>query len=505
MNEQTDLNDQQNYVAAIDLGSNSFHMVITLERERGDIRIVDKVREMIRLGAGLQPDGTLTKDSQERAFNCLERFQQRLKSIPPHRIRAVGTNTFRAAKNSHEFLRCAEQSLGHPISIISGREEARLVYLGAAFGLTAAERNRLVIDIGGGSTELIIGQSFTPVTMDSLYIGCVSITRKYFQDGVISRSRIAQAEKFIQREVETVVQRYCDLGWDEVVGTSGTIKAIGNLGNHLGIKKDWISLNSIEVVEKWLLNCGQSKKLTHISEQRRAVFIGGFIILSVILKELGIKKIEISDGALREGVVYDLINRLHDEDVRFAGIRRLASYFDVDQNQSRRVENLALLLLSQVRESWSLQDPIHQKLLIWASQLHEIGMSVSYSHHNQHGAYIVENSDIDGFSKQVQRMLAVMVRNSRQQFRFTEFAWLSLDSTLEIKRLTSLLRLAISFYRGRNDSDLSKISIEAEENNLVLTIDRDWAENHPLTIFDLEMEKANLQSIHLDLGIVLSR
>ncbi len=493
--------DWQRYIAAVDLGSNSFHMVIARENEQGGIQIVDKVREMVRLGAGLQIDGNLSQASRSRAVSCLERFRQRLQSIPRHRIRAVGTNTFRAAKNSQHFQVQAEQALGHPISVISGHEEARLIYLGAAFDLFVTKRKRLVIDIGGGSTELIVGSGFTPLAMDSLYIGCVSLTRRFFENGKITTDRIARAKRMVQRELETIVRKYRKEGWDEVVGTSGTIKATDRISRQLGIKEDWISASGVDAIEEWILECGHSAGLSWVSEQRREVFVGGFMILATIFREFGCDRIEVSEGALREGVAYDLIDRLHDEDSRFNGVRNLASLFGPDERQAQRVQSLAVSFLEQVEDGWGLKRPIYRKLLIWGAQLHEIGIGISYSHHHLHGAYMIENSDMNGFSRQVQRILALLVKNSRQKLHLSEEEWMTPEWAMAAKKLTVLLRLAITMYRGRSDMDLDGINILIRENGLVLTINPDWKMAHPLTMFDLETERAYLKSVGLNMQI----
>ncbi len=491
--------DNWDYVATIDLGSNSFHMLIAIEGEEGGIRIVDRVREMVRLGAGIQGDRTLSEESQQRALKCLGRFRERLSVIPPYRIRAVGTNTLRVARNSGEFLARAEEVLGHPISIISGREEARLVYLGAAFGLAVSKRKRLVIDIGGGSTEIIAGQGYRPLQLDSLYIGCVSMTRRFFEDGKITERRINSAAQFVRRELETIVSKYRQLGWDEVVGASGTIRAIDKLSRDLGIKKDWISHAGIEAIRNWMTKSQASKNLSLISEQRRPVFVGGFMILSELFREFGITRIEVSDGALREGVAYDLIDRLHDEDARVSAVRELAGFFGPDPNQAGRVGKLAELLLNQVRQSWELQEDIDHKLIFWAAQLHEIGIGISYAHHHLHGAYIIENSDLDGFSRQVQRMLALIVGNSRQKLRFNDIEWLPPKNALKIKRLTVILRLAITFFRGRSDVVPSKTTLEVRGNSLTLIMDSQWSKSHPLTVFDMQTERDYLAAAGFNL------
>jgi len=479
----------RDYVATIDLGSNSFHMLIAVEGEEGGIRIVDRVREMIRLGAGLQSDRTLSEESQERAFRCLGRFRERLSAIPPHRVSTVGTNTLRVARNSREFLARAEEILGHPISVISGHEEARLVYLGAAFGLAVSNRKRLVIDIGGGSTEIIAGQGYRPLQLDSLYIGCVSMTRRFFDDGKITKDRMETAGQFVRRELETIVSKYRQLGWDEVVGTSGTIRAIDKLSRNLGIKKDWISHEGIDAIRNWMLQNQKSEALGLVSEQRRPVFVGGFTILSEFLAEFGITGIEVSDGALREGVAYDLIDRLHDEDARFSAVRELANFFGSDSHQAGRIGRLAQSLLNQVQQSWGLDEDIHHKLILWAAQLHEIGIGISYAHHHLHGAYIIENSDMDGFSRQAQRMLALIVGNSRQKLRFDDIDWLPLQSAEKIKRLTVILRLAITFFRGRSDVTLDETILQARDNSLTVIMNAQWSQSRPLTVYDLQTEK----------------
>ncbi len=302
---------KKRFVCAIDLGSNSFHMVIADVGERGSIKIMDQMREMVRLNAGLDSQGTLSGEAQDRALQCLRRFRQWLDNIPAHRIRAVGTNTLRNARNSEVFLKRAEAALGHPISVVSGHEEARLIYLGAAFGLSTRGKQRLVVDIGGGSTELIVGKSHRPLHMDSLEIGCVSLTRRVFGDGCITGSRFRKARNLVSIELQPVIGAYRKLKWQEVVGTSGTIKAVDRAARELGMEQDWLSAKSMAEVKKWLLASKNSQSLGYVSDQRKPVFAAGFVILATIFRELGINRMDISQGALREGVAYDLIGRLH--------------------------------------------------------------------------------------------------------------------------------------------------------------------------------------------------
>ena len=493
--------EKQKFVAAIDLGSNSFHMVIAREAEHGTLKIIDRVREMVRLNAGLDENGYLSEASQQKALECLKRFRQRLNTIPYHRIRAVGTNTIRSAHNGDEFLERAQQELSHPISVVSGHEEARLVYLGAAFDLVTSAHRRLVVDIGGGSTELIVGEGYQPLHMDSLELGCVSLTRKVFSNGKYTATKLQSAKNLTLMELEPVINKYKNLNWQEVVGTSGTIKAIDKVSRELGISQDWISNESMQIIENWIIDAKHSKSLSHVSVQRRPVFVAGFIILSTIFQKLGITRMDISQGALREGVAYDLIGRLHNEDSRYQGVNSLADHFNPDLEQAKRVQKLAVALLNQVKGHWHLDQGISDKLLFWAAQLHEIGSAISYSQYHLHGAYIIENSNINGFSRQMQKALALLVQGHRQKFDLEIYSKLPTEWSERIIKLTILLRLSVIFYRSRDDSELSEIELTANGKNIRIRLPNTWYSDHPMTVFDLNIERQILESMGYILDI----
>ena len=493
--------EKENYVAAIDLGSNSFHMVIADAGDHGSIKIMDQVREMIRLNAGLDPDRNLSGEAQQRALECLHRFRQCLTGIPVHRIRAVGTNTLRNAQNSDAFLKCAEAALGHPISVVSGHEEARLVYLGAAFDLSTRGKKRLVVDIGGGSTELIVGKSHKPLHMDSLEIGCVSLTRNVFDDGCITKSQFKRAKNLVSMELQPVIGAYRKLKWQEAVGTSGTIKAVDNVARELGVEQDWVSAKSMAKVKKWILDAKYSHSLSHVSDQRRPVFAAGFVILSTIFEELGINRMDISQGALREGVAYDLIGRLHDEDSRFHGVASLVTQFKTDPEQANRVQNLAIRFLDQVKDDWDLQENLNYKLLYWSARLHEVGISVSYDQYHLHSAYIIEHSNMDGFSRQIQKVLALLVRCHRLKIEIDAIARLPDEWVERVTRLIILLRLAVAFYRSRSDVDLFGILIKVSNRQVIVSFPKGWGRAHPLTVFDLENEKLVFESMGYGLEV----
>ena len=464
-------------------------MVIAEPDEKGNLQFVDRVKEMVRLNAGLDEQGNLDQDSQQRALECLDRFGQRVRGIPAARVRAVGTNTFRAAHNAETFIEKAESALGHHISIVSGHEEARLVYLGAAFSLESSGRRRLVIDIGGGSTELIIGQGYDALSMHSLYMGCVSFSRRFFGDGKITRKRIQAARAAVLQELEPLIRDYLELGWEEVVGTSGTIRAVDDLGRAIGGEQDWLTPSVLDKIERYLLEVGDSGKLEHVSDRRKPVFAGGYCIISGIFKALNILRLDCASGALREGVLFDLNGRLRDLDSRDQGVTALASRFMVDNAQAERVRQTCLSLLAQVLYDWQLDQVIHRKMLGWASQLHEIGISIAFNQNHKHGSYIVENSDIDGFSRQQQRILALLIRSHRQKFPTELFEPLPFASRTRVTRMAVLLRMSVALNRGRIDTTLPVLKLTPTDNGVMLSIPKKWCADHPLTVMDLESEQ----------------
>ncbi len=488
-------------LAALDLGSNSFHMIIAEQDATGGLNVIDRVKEMVRLNAGLDESGNLSEESQRNAIDCLQRFRQRLQDIPSRQVRAVGTNTFRAAHNSTEFIRRAEATLGHHISIISGHEEARLIYLGAAFSLETHGQRRLVIDIGGGSTELIIGSGHDAQIMDSLYMGCVSMTRKCFPEGMITAENLQRARAAAAQELEPVVGKYLGAAWEEVVGTSGSIRAVDNLSRSLGVRHDWVSPESFDCIEAWLLERGHANRLDLVPEQRRPVFAGGYAIISSIFRILKLERVDCASGALREGVLYDLNGRLRDLDSRDRGVMAMVARFNLDRTQAERVEKTCMFLLDPVRKSWNLEEIIWRKLLSWACMLHEIGTAIAFSQNHKHGGYIIENADINGFSRQQQRVLSLLVRSHRQKFPLALFDEVPDDTREQTIHAAMLLRLAMAFNRGRTHTVQPSIRLTAARHQLVLGLEKEWCDHHPLTMMDLETEVHYLAQVGFDLKI----
>ncbi|MBW2462750.1 MAG: Ppx/GppA family phosphatase, partial [Deltaproteobacteria bacterium] len=396
-------------VAAVDLGSNSFHMLVARIVD-GEVHVVDRIKERVALAEGLAIDRSLSPEAQKRAIACLERFGQRLEHMAGDNVRAVGTNTLRAAKDARRFLERAEAALGHRIEIISGREEARLVYLGVANTLASPEGRRLVVDIGGGSTECIIGEGFEPSVADSLYMGHITWTQRYFSGGRITAAGMADARTAAALEAESIQREYQGIGWEEAVGASGTILAIDAIVRENGWGEA-ITPKGLKKLRRALVEAGRADKilLAGLQDARKPVIAGGAAILSGVFDILGIQAMCPSEGAVREGVVYDLVGRMRDQDVREGTVRHLEERYHVDVEQAARVERTASALLEQAADDLELDQGGSRDYVRWASRLHEIGVSLSYSGYHKHGAYILEHTDMPGFSRDTQQILACMV------------------------------------------------------------------------------------------------
>lgn len=491
------------FLAAIDLGSNSFHMKIARVESSGRLRTVDRMREMVQLASGLDEHNTLTEETIDRALGCLQRFGQRLTEIPAGNVRAVGTNTLRKARNSTEFLRQAEAVLDHQVDIISGYEEARLVYLGVAHSIQTDAQKRLVIDIGGGSTELIVGAGFKPQQKQSLYMGCVNMSRKFFADGRITKKRMRAAELFALRELESLRTNYSGAGWEEAIGSSGTIRAISNIVRQQGWHDHMITAEALDKLSTLLIELGDTNKIRMdgVEPLRASVLPGGVAILMAAFSSLAIKEMITSDGALREGLLYDMLGRISNADVRNETVIDLGERFHVGSLQVERVKSCAQNLHRQVAKPWRLSDSYHEKLLTWAAHLHEIGLDISHAQYHRHGAYLIQHADLPGFSRQEQTTLAALVRSHRRKFNKDLFEAMPDKTARKARRLTVLLRLAVLLSRSRSDAAWPELTLSADASNLSLQFPPGWLEEHPLTQADLEQETVYLKSAGFKLSI----
>ena len=488
-------------LAALDLGSNSFHLLVAQET-KGRIQVVDKIKEMVRLAEGLDADDNLSEPVAQRALACLERFGQRLRDLPADNVRVVATNTLRRANNAAEFIRRAEAALGHTVEVISGREEARLIYLGVCHALEATQERRLVVDIGGGSTEVILGKRFEAELMESLYMGCVGLSRSYFPDGRIRAGQFEAAVNHARQELEPIRRAYRQMGWDTAVGASGTILAAQEILNHMGRDQGGLTLNGLEQIRRALVGAKEISRLSipGLPSERAPVFPGGLAILYAIFESLDIERMQATSGALREGVIHDLLGRVQHQDVRESTVGNLSARYHVDVRHAERVRESALLLLDQVAADWRLTDPDDRLLLGWAADLHEIGMDIAHSQYHKHGGYLVRYMDMPGYSSWEQRQLAALVRAHRRKFPMAEPAFAGPQGT-RLVRLAVLLRIAVVLHRNRGTRPLPHVGLSVEGERLSLSLPSAWLRRHPLTRLDLKQEAAFLNAVPLHLSV----
>ncbi len=493
-------NSNESY-AAVDLGSNSFHMIVANVVD-GRAIIVDRIKEMVRLAGGLDEERRLTEEAMEIALQCLERFGQRIKTIPASNIRAVGTNTLRQARNGTQFLTRANTALGHNIEIISGREEARLVYLGVAHSIFNDTDKRLVVDIGGGSTELIIGKGYDTDLTESLFMGCVSISQRFFEDGEITAKRVRKANIAALQELENIQGLYRSYGWHHTIGTSGTIRSILDVVIGQGWNDSAITPDALDKLKKSLISLGNINNIDfkELSSNRLPVFIGGVVVLSAVFEALNIESMVFSDGALREGLLHDQIGRLHNIDVRDKTVDRLMNRYSVDGEHASRVEKITKYLFKNIKSEWQLDKNEDLKMIRWAARLHEVGLAIAHNQYHKHGAYLLSNSDMPGFSRQEQVLLSILVRLHRRKIVLDIFDQVTDDDKNKLIKLVIILRLAVVLNRSRNTIKTPDVDIVISKQKINLKFQEGWLKDHPLTEADLETEANYLSVIDYKLG-----
>jgi exopolyphosphatase/guanosine-5'-triphosphate,3'-diphosphate pyrophosphatase len=481
-------------LAAIDLGSNSFHMIVA-NMVDGNIVVVDRIKDSVRLAAGLDKDNYISPEARERALQCLREFGQRIADLPEGAVSAVGTNTLRKAKNSKDFLIAAHDALGFEIETITGLEEARLIYLGVAHSMAGAEGRRLVVDIGGGSTEVIIGEEFETLFRESLYMGCVSFSKRFFGDGELSKGRFKKARIQAMLELRSVQDFYLRQGWQTAIGASGTIKSIAQVSQEMGWCETGITAESLENIRNAMLEAGHIDKLNlkGLSEDRLPVIAGGVAVLSTVFEALKIEHMLVSDGALREGLLYDNIDRIHHSDIRDNAIRAFADRFSVDRAHVDRVKKTAHRLYRECASPWGIDEPEMQSMLEWAAEVHEVGLSISHSGYHKHGAYLVEYTELAGFTREQHRALAALVRSHRRKFNNRIFKELPGDDGEKIRRLAIIFRLAVLLHRSRRDREFHDLRLKIGEDSLKLIFPDGWLDDHPLNYADLTAEKSYLK------------
>ncbi|MDO1530144.1 Ppx/GppA phosphatase family protein [Fulvimonas sp. R45] len=483
------------------MGSNSFHLMVA-RVEHGEPRIIDRLRDSVRIAAGLRADGSLDAAHRARAMDCLARFGQRIAGIPSSHVRAVATNTVRQLATPQSFLTAAEAALGHPVEVVSGREEGRLIFLGAAHGLPASREHRLVIDVGGGSTEFIIGRGLAPLQTESVQAGCIASTLRFFPGGKLTRKRWQRANNEIGVLLQQFAEDYREAGWLDAYGSSGSAKAIGATVQAMKLSDDGITPAALAALREALLEQGQiaTLKLPGLAEERAPVIAGAVVILEAAFEALGIQRLRVCESSMREGLLWDLLGRAGGSDPRTASIDALATRYGVDRAQARRVESTALALFDQVAKSWKL-DGEAREWLSWAARVHEIGLAIAHSQHHRHGAYILRHADMAGFSRQEQQLLAAIVEAHRRKPDKAAFAALPQRYRQLARQITALLRLAVLFRRARRAESLPPLRLAATSQRLRLGLPAGWLEQHPLSEADLTQEVAPMGELGLALEV----
>ncbi|KAF1710423.1 exopolyphosphatase [Pseudoxanthomonas kalamensis DSM 18571] len=499
-NAATSLQDGE-HLAAIDIGSNSFHMVVA-RYTLGQLRVVDRLRETVRMADGLDGKGGLASKAQKRALECLARFGQRIRDFPTAHVRALATNTVRQLRDPQGFLQPAEAALGKPIEVVSGREEARLIYLGVAHAQPPRPGQlRLVIDIGGGSTEFIIGRGFEQIERESLQAGCIASTRRFFPDGKLSKKRWKDGLDEIGAEFQQFAQQYRALGWQEAIGSSGTHKAIGEICAAMKLTKGAITIEALPQLRDRLLQANHINRidLPGLSNDRKPIIAGGVLVLEAAFNALGLQRLMVSKAAMREGILYDMLGRGSDKDPRDTSVASLTQRYGIDEIQAARVEATAMRLFEQVEHVWQLNDD-DARQLIWAARLHEIGLVIAHSQYHVHGAYMLENSDIAGFSRQEQQVLAALVRTHRRSVPKGAFEALPDRLLLSARRKSALLRLAVLLHRSHEGDPIPKLDLTADGDSLGLVVSKKWVEGRPLLRADLLGEPEDIAGLGIAFG-----
>lgn len=497
-------------VAAVDLGSNSFRMLVAqvVKTPSGtQLRPIDTLRESVRLAAGLTENKLLGNEAYQRGLAAIRRFGERIRGFDSANVRAVATNTLRVAKNASSFIRDAEEALGFPIEVIAGVEEARLIYIGAAHEVSAVQGNRLVVDIGGGSTEFIVGKGYEPKLMESLYIGCVSHSLRFFPKGDIDAHAFKEAELAARREIQVISGAYLKSGWKQVIGSSGTARALADLiaENNFNAQQNegltmgrvngasgLITRDGLRAMKRHLLkyeNLSQVE-LRGLKDDRRAVWPGGLAIMIAVFDELGIESMEVTDAALRVGVLYDLLGRSQHHDMRFVTVEQFMQRYAVDREQAKRVGIHAAEFLAQLPKPDTEDRDDNIALLQWAANLHEIGLSIAHNGYHKHSAYIAGNADMPGFSKNDQARLAALLLGHAGKL-----GKLANNPSFKDWRMLFCLRLSQVLCRGRSDIELPKVKVAEVGGSYTVSLSKDWVDTHPLTEFSLLKEAAEWERV----------
>lgn len=495
------MQDTNPLYAVIDLGSNSFHMLIARLVADG-VQTVDKVKRKVRLASGLNEHNVLSDDAMARGLECLSFFAERLQDIPVENVRVVATATLRIAKNAQEFLQQAERVLNHQVTLLSGEQEAKQIYLGVAH-TSSSNEHRLVLDIGGASTEIIAGETFDAKVVNSLNIGCVTFKKRYFANDQLNSSNFDQAIAGAKQAINQILPHYHGLRWQSVLGGSGTMQALGEILTAMQ-QPAIIEYSFLLELKQQMLACKQLNKLKikGLRQERKPVFASGLAILIALFECFNIKQMQLSSGAIREGLLYEMLPDMRKVNIRQRTINALSERFHIDQNHAQTIKQQVEQIFAQVAPSWQLARDNSYELLVASSLLHEIGLLLEYKYHQQHGAYILQHADLPGFDQAERLLLVAFVKLYKADIE-PELLQQQLVCPVETaQKLLIILRLAIILCRRRRDDVLPPYQCQVSKDTLFLTLPQSWWRDHPLIADELQQENSYLNA--LDRHLVIS-
>ncbi|KJY97799.1 phosphatase [Pseudoalteromonas ruthenica] len=486
--------------AAVDLGSNSFHLLLAREVD-GRLEVLHKEKQRVYLAAGLDNNDCLSDEAIERAVSVLRQFARTLIDFPAANVKVVATYTLRRARNIKSFMRRARSEFPFHIDVISGQEEARLIYQGVAQHVHH-EGLRLVIDIGGGSTELAIGEHHQHLRLSSRNMGCVSYSQQFFADGRISKKRFKRAIVKAEQELESIANSFTQLGWQHVLATSGTAKMLSALC-HQGDLTQPLTQSALAKAIEASCDSGHIERLefAELSEERRPTFCGGLAILYAVMTFFDIDALTYCDFSLREGILYELTELHAHKDIRVATIANISTRYVIDSEHAANVSATLQWLFPQIEQPWQLTHEDDLPVLLWAAQLHEVGLSINSSGLHKHSAYIIANSQLPGFTQEQQQLLACLIRFYRKKIKLKALPEFIALPSLTLKRMIALFRLAVLMNQKRQAKQKPDYKISAESNALTLQFGKQWLSDNTLLAADLEAEQQQWKKLGLDLHV----
>ncbi len=479
--------DNNTSYAVVDLGSNSFHMMIA-QVIAGSVQIIGRVKRKVRLASGLDSNMMLSDEAMQRGWECLNLFAERLQDIPRQNIKISGTATLRLATNVDTFLVNAERILGHSIEIISGEVEAQTIYKGAAY-TSSSDKKKLVVDIGGASTELIAGEGHEPKIFCSINVGCVTYLERYFPNGRLSKANFSNAIAAAEIEINKVRDKYNNFNWQEEVGASGTVQAIQEILMAQGFD-EVITLARLETIQAQAIEYEHLEKLAikGLVQERRHVFPSGLAILIAIFKQLGLNGMTLAGGALREGQLYSMLPELTKLNVRQRTINSVIARYHIDQAHAQRVADVCIAIAKQTQPGWNLAQFEAIDMLRSAALVHEIGLQVSYKDQQIHASYLLANSNLPGFTSAQKKLLTAIVRNHRDDIDTNAISQQTSTSVLLATRLIRIIRLAVILSLRRSDEVLPEIKVSVEQEKLSIHLPEGWLDKNPLSAAELQQE-----------------